>query len=46
MKKRAFEKSADPMEGQNPDRCRARLKLVQDVGSKWETMHWIVKKYK
>ena len=30
-------------EGQNLDRCRTQFKLVQDMESKWEEMHKIVK---
>ena len=30
-------------EGQNLDRCRTQFKLVQDMESKWEAMHAIVK---
>ena len=30
-------------EGQNLDRCRTQFKLVQDMESKWEEMHKIIK---
>ena len=33
-------------EGQNLDRCRTQLKLVDDMEKKWEELKDIVNKYK
>ena len=32
-------------EGQNLDRCRTHIKLIQDMEAKWDTMNAIIKKY-
>lgn len=32
-------------EGQNLDRCRTQLKLVEDMENKWQTMQKIIGKY-
>ena len=32
-------------EGQNLDRCRTHIKLIQDMEVKWDTMNDIIKKY-
>ena len=32
-------------EGQNLDRCRTHIKLIQDMEAKWDTMNEIIQKY-